>query len=154
MEVIKDIAAVVGCVLSCFSLLTVIVKPFRKKIVNFIAEVADKPETVKAINELRQEMNVIKLQIEENAEENRRHHGELHVKIDAIATAEKKSNVALKDIIRESIVDTYYTNLQNKKLHYEEWETVSELADSYFALDGNHFVKGLMDQMKKWEIVQ
>ena len=46
MEVIKDIAAVVGCVLSCLSLLMLIIKPIRKKVANFISDVSNKTETV------------------------------------------------------------------------------------------------------------
>lgn len=154
MEVIKNIAAIVGCVLSCISLLTLIIKPIRTKIINWVAEIADKSETASMLTEMQKQINCLHKQMQENAEENRKHNEEMQAKIDSIVKADKKSNEALKDIIRERIVSTYYCNLQTNKLHYEEWETVSELADSYFDLGGNHFVKSLMDKMSAWEIVQ
>ena len=154
IEVIKNIAAVVGCVLSCISLLTIIIKPMRKKIINWIAEVADKPETVNAINELRNQMGAIQLQIEQNAEERRQQITNLKNQIDSIMQFDRKNHEALKDMIRERIVSVYYANLEHKTLHFEEWETVSELNGSYEELGGNSFVKGLVKQMSGWEIIQ
>lgn len=154
MEVVKNIAAIVGCVLSCLSLLTIIIRPLRKGAINWVANIAEKSETNDAIADLKNEMNDIKKKIEDSAAESRKHYQELQAKIDSITNTEKKSNKALKDIIRESIVNIYYSNLPKKQLHYEEWETVSELSKSYFDLDGNHFVKGLVDQMSHWEIIQ
>ena len=154
IEVIKNIAAVVGCVLSCISLLTVIVKPMRQKVINWVAEVADKPETVNAINELRNQIGTMQLQIEQNAEERRQQIANLKDQIESIIQFDRKNHEALKDMIRERIVSVYYANLEHKTLHFEEWETVSELNSSYEELGGNSFVKGLVKQMAMWDIVQ
>lgn len=85
IEVIKNIAAFIGCMLSCISLLALIFKPLRKTIINKIAEAADKPETVNAINELRSQIYMMQLQMEQHAEEDRACHKELYVKIDSDA---------------------------------------------------------------------
>lgn len=34
MEIIKDIAAIVGCIMTCFGLLTAIIKPLRQRLVD------------------------------------------------------------------------------------------------------------------------
>lgn len=154
IEVIKNIAAIVGCVLSCISLLTIIVKPMRKTVINWIAEVADKPETVNAINELRSQMNTMQLKMEQNAEERRQQITNLKDQIDSIIQFDMKNHKALKDMIRERIVSMYYANLEHKTLHFEEWETVSQLNSSYESLNGNTFVKGLIKQMSTWDIIQ
>ena len=86
IEVIKNIAAVIGCMLSCISLLVLIIKPLRKTIINWIAEAADKPDTVNAINELRSQIYMMQLQMEQHAEEDRACHKELYIKMDSETT--------------------------------------------------------------------
>lgn len=154
IEVIKNIAAVVGCVLSCISLLTVVIKPMRKAVINWVAEAADKPETVNAIKELRDQMVAMQLRIDQSAEERRHQIANLKDQIESIIQFDLKNHEALKDMIRERIVSVYYANLEHKTLHFEEWETVSELNRSYESLGGNTFVKGLIKQMSTWNIIQ
>ena len=99
-------------------------------------------------------MGAIQLQIEQNAEERRQQITNLKNQIDSIMQFDRKNHEALKDMIRERIVSVYYANLEHKTLHFEEWETVSELNGSYEELGGNSFVKGLVKQMSGWEIIQ
>jgi len=154
MELLKDIGAVVGLVLSAVSLITICVRPIRRRVVNFIATISDKAATAETLREIKYEIKEMKEHISQNTVERRQQIAEMQDQINDIITFDKKNHEALKDMIREKIVSVYYTNLENKSLHYEEWESVSELANSYFSLGGNHFIKGLMDQMKNWTIMR
>lgn len=154
MEIVKDIAAVVGCVLSCISLLTICIKPLRCGLGSWFAKYADKTETAKALDDIKKELGEIRTQMAHNTQERSRQITDLRNQINAVIEFDKKNHEALKDMIRERIVSTYYTNLANKSLHFEEWETISELNASYEGLGGNSFVKGLVKQMAAWDIVK
>lgn len=154
MELVKNIAAVVGCVLSCISLLTLVISPLRKKVVGWFAHFADKADTVNALSDIKEELAAIRKQIANNTQEHTQQIDGLKSQINAIIQFDKKNHEALKDMIRERIVSAYYLNLAHKTLHFEEWETISELYGSYEDLGGNSFVKNLVKQMSSWTIVQ
>ena len=154
IELLKDIGAIVGAILSCITLATLIIKPLRTKFINWIANIADKPATAATLAEIKAEMSEMKKHLAENTKERREQIKEIKDQIDDIVSFDKKNHEALKDMIRERIVSVYYANLENKSLHYEEWETVCELANSYFSLGGNHFISNLMEQMKQWTIIR
>ena len=143
MEIIKDVAAVVGCILSCVSLATIIFKPIRKAFVNAVANIADTSEEKEFRDEILKEISSLHNKVDQ-----------MQVQVNQINNNEQKSEKALTDMIRERIVEIYYANLNTKKLHYEEWETINALFDSYSTFHGNSFVKGLIDQMSHWEITQ
>lgn len=52
MELIKDIAAVIGCISAFIALITTIFKPIRKKIVNWIKHTSEASETSAAIKDI------------------------------------------------------------------------------------------------------
>ena len=52
MELIKDIAAVIGCISAFIALITTIFKPVRKKIVNWIKHTSEASETSAAIKDI------------------------------------------------------------------------------------------------------
>ena len=52
MELIKDIAAVIGCISAFITLITTIFKPIRKKIVNWIKHTSEASETSAAIKDI------------------------------------------------------------------------------------------------------
>lgn len=52
MELIKDIAAVVGCISAIIALITTMFRPVRKKIVNWIKHTSEASETAIAIKEI------------------------------------------------------------------------------------------------------
>ena len=52
MELIKDIAAVIGCISTFIALITTIFKPIRKKIVNWIKHTSEASETSAAIKDI------------------------------------------------------------------------------------------------------
>ena len=159
MEVIKDIAAIVGCALSCISLLTLIVKPLRKKIINWVAEIADKPETANALAELQTQISNIQSQIIENAEESRRYNGELHLKIDKslqndsdienrIGRVEKNVLDNESDRLKSELYNCGNRCRRGIRLYAEEFEHIRSVYHKYSeVLHCNH------DGTKEWEFI-
>lgn len=59
MELIKDIAAVIGCISAFIALITTIFKPIRKKIVNWIKHTSEASETSAAIKDINANMTAL-----------------------------------------------------------------------------------------------
>ena len=53
METIKDIASVVGCIMSCMALITAVCKPIRQKFVSFVIHSSGKDEVEKQLAEIK-----------------------------------------------------------------------------------------------------
>lgn len=56
MELIRDIAAVIGCISAFIALITTIFKPIRKKIVNWIKHTSEASETSAAIKDIKSDI--------------------------------------------------------------------------------------------------
>lgn len=59
MELIKDIAAVIGCISAFIALITTIFKPIRKKIVNWIKHTSEASETSAAIKDIKSDITTL-----------------------------------------------------------------------------------------------
>lgn len=59
MEIIRNIAAVIGCISAGIALVTTVVKPVRKKIVNMIASKSQFEQMTKNIAEVNGKMDVL-----------------------------------------------------------------------------------------------
>lgn len=59
MELIKDIAAVIGCISAFITLITTIFKPIRKKIVNWIKHTSEASETSAAIKDIKSDITTL-----------------------------------------------------------------------------------------------
>lgn len=59
MELIRDIAAVIGCISAFITLITTIFKPIRKKIVNWIKHTSEASETSAAIKDIKSDIAML-----------------------------------------------------------------------------------------------
>ena len=64
MELIKDIAAVIGCISAFIALITTIFKPIRKMIVNWIKHTSEASETSVAIKDINASIIELKSNME------------------------------------------------------------------------------------------
>ena len=64
MELIKDIAAVIGCISAFIALITTIFKPVRKMIVNWIKHTSEASETSVAIKDINASIMELKCNME------------------------------------------------------------------------------------------
>lgn len=81
MELIKNIAAVVGCITAIITLIGLIIKPVRKKVIHWIKHISEATETSKAIQELNNTVTTIGGRLDA-----------LESKVDAIAVNSKESD--------------------------------------------------------------
>ena len=63
MELIRDIAAVIGCISAGIALITAIFKPVRKKIVNWVKHTSEASETSAAIKDIRSDIATLESNI-------------------------------------------------------------------------------------------
>lgn len=64
MELIKDIAAAIGCISAFIALITTIFKPIRKKIVNWIKHTSEASETSAAIKDINASITGLESNVE------------------------------------------------------------------------------------------
>lgn len=131
MDVIKDIAAIVGCILSCISLLALIVKPLRKKIVNFVARTANKSETTNALAEVKKQLSELHVKIDRSLENDQ----DLKGRLDKV---EKNVLTNECDRIRTELSDCAARCRRNIRLFPEEFIHIQESYAKYHdTLKGN-----------------
>lgn len=135
MNLVKDIAAVVGLVLSSISLLTVICKPLRNVIINFVTHQSGKTE-------LQQQIEVIRRMLEEHLETDKQK------QVQAALDQE-----ALLCILRNSITKIYYDYLPHKQIPAHEYKNMIFLAEAYIKLGGNSYVSTIVENMKDWDVL-
>lgn len=133
IEVVKNVAAVVGCALSCISLLTLVCKPIRKAVIGFITSKSGRTE-------MEQQIGTIKEMLEAHLEADR------EKQIRAAADRE-----ALLCLLRNSVTRIYYAYLPNKAIPAHEYKNMIFLSEAYENLGGNSYVTTIVANMKEWE---
>lgn len=133
IEVVKNVAAIVGLILSFSSLLALVCKPIRKGVVAFITRQSGKTEMQQQIIEIR-DMLLEHLKADKLKQEN--------------ATADRE---ALLCLLRNSITRIYYAYLPSKDIPAHEYKNMIFLAEAYAKLGGNSYVATIVANMKEWE---
>lgn len=133
MEIVKDVAAIIGLVLSIITLLTLCSKGGRAAIKSIF-----KKETKDIVNENKQQTQDIAA-IKKDVEA-------LLVKIGVIQEFSKQQ-------CRNTLKMIYYKYCNTKKIPLFERKTADKTYDLYVKqLKGNSYANLLYDEIKKWEI--
>lgn len=124
MELIKDIAAVIGCISAFIALVTTIFKPVRKKIVNWIKHTSEASETSAAVKEI----NVKITALEGNV-------GEILERIDKIddriKTLDKRVFENERDRIKSELSEYASRCARGMKIYPEEMVHIEEMYTKY-----------------------
>ena len=133
MEIIKDIAAVVGCIVSIITLLTLTTKGGRNFIIKlFKQHTKDLVETNEKQNESIRNM--------ENT---------LNIILQKLDILEESSRQECRDTIK----DIYYRYNNTKKIPLYERKTADKTYELYHdLLKGNSYIMLLYAEICKWEI--
>ena len=134
METVKNIAAIVGCILSIITLITIFTKAGRAAIKSFF-----KQNTKDIEDENARQADDIK---------------EIRTAVDAMSTQLTSLSEFLRQQCRDSIKNIYYKYCKDKRIPLYERKT----ADATFKLyrkiwDGNSYVILMYDEIKKWEVI-
>ena len=135
MELLKDISAVIGLILSGISLITIIITPLRKKFVNWIAGIAGKTDTTNTLTELtngfsamKDEVQKMRTDIQNNTKDNKEQIQNLDNKLKKI-----EENVLLNeaDRLRSELFDCGNRCRRGIRLHPEEMDHVRAVFTKY-----------------------
>lgn len=134
MEIIKDIAAVVGCLVSIITLLTLTTKGGR----NFIIKLFKKH--TKELVETNQKQNESIADIKNS----------LHIMLEKLDVLEEVSRQDCRNIIK----NIYYKYQGSKKIPLYERKTADKTYELYHEiLKGNSYIVLLYNEIIKWEIL-
>lgn len=116
MEIIKDVATVVGCCISVITLLSIIIKPARKKVVNWIKHTSEASETSMAIQEMNNNFQKINERFDS-----------IETKIDKLDKSSKQTDATL--IERIDTLDSRVEKLDERVLDNERDRIKAELSE-------------------------
>lgn len=135
MEVIKNIAAVVGCISTIIALATTIFKPIRKKIVNWIKHTSEASETSLAIQEIHNKLNVLERKIDEIGKSSKETDSTLIKRIDALDERVEKLDKRVleneRDRIKAELSEYASRCARGMKLYPEEMVHIEEMYTKY-----------------------
>ena len=139
METIKDVATVVGCIMSCMALITAVCKPIRQKFVSFVIHSSGKVEVEKQLAEIKA---MIAERDKKDAEFQRTVLDQLQITTD-FTVAE----------CRGIIKDMFYKYKDSRVLPLYEKKRLMEIKELYITrLHQNHWGKTLLDAMADWDV--
>lgn len=144
MELIKDIAAVIGCISAFIALVTTIFKPVRKKIVNWIKHTSEASETSAAVKEINAKIT----ELEGNV-------GEILERIDKIddriKTLDKRVFENERDRIKAELSEYASRCARGIKIYPEEMTHINEIYYKYHEILGcNSFGTKMYDVIVKY----
>lgn len=144
MELIKDIAAVIGCISAFIALVTTIFKPVRKKIVNWIKHTSEASETSAAVKEINTKITALEGNV-----------GEILERIDKIddriKTLDKRVFENERDRIKTELSEYASRCARGMKIYPEEMTHINEIYYKYHEILGcNSFGTKMYDIIVKY----
>ena len=128
MEIVKNIAAILGAILSLAAVITLCCKPIKLYIANALKKYQSEQDDKIKQNTLKATLKRI-----EN-------------KLDATVAYTTEA-------CRGEIKNMFYRYIENKTLPYYEKMHMLQIEDIYVnKLQKNHYTKGLIDEMKTWSV--
>lgn len=139
IETAKNIAAVVGCVLSAITLSGIIFKPIRKQIVNYI-------KTQSGKSELEQKLENIQEMLQQHIDDDKVFKQRMD---DSMAITLDFTEKQCRNLIKEK----FYKYRDTRTLPLYEKKTLLDIEDLYIKrMHKNHWGQTLINEMKKWNI--
>ena len=137
MEVIKNIAAIVGCVATCLGLLTTIIKPLRQRLIDSIIKKAKDTKRDEKIDSMDKKMDKLL---------------EKHQSLDDRLTSVEKNVLDNEaDRIRAELFDCGNRCRRGIRLHPEEMEHIRAIYHKYkHVLKQNHEGDAEFDFINKY----
>ena len=128
METVKNIAAILGAILSLSAVITLCCKPIKAYIANDLKKYQNEQDDKLKQNTLKATLKRI-----EN-------------KLDAAVAYTTEA-------CRGEIKNMFYRYMENKTLPYYEKMHMLQIEDIYVnKLQKNHYTKGLIEEMKTWSV--
>lgn len=139
VEIIKNIAAVIGCILSGIALATAIIRPMRQSLVNWVVNKSGKSEIDERLSEIHRMLQD-------------------HIDDDRIFKQRMEESMAIsldftEKQCRNLIKEKFYKYRDSRTLPLYEKKTLLDIEDLYITrLHKNHWGQTLINEMKKWPV--
>ncbi len=140
LEIIKDIAAVIGCLLSLISLITICTKKGRAIVRNFVLKNTEdiQKENQRQADDIEEIKDLI---------------SELSVRFDEFGERFDAVEENARQQCRSTIKHIYYKYQASKRIPLYERKTADKTYDIYHnQLHGNSYIALLYEQIAQWEI--
>lgn len=134
MELLKTIAGICGSITTIIALVTLIVKPIRHRLADWIMDTTGKKNMDRKIDNLTE---LVEKQIKQGED--------ISAEIDKLKMAEQAT-------LRNSILTIYNTRMKLKYMTLYERQNVAKLYEQYIALNGNSFVHDCVEELEKLPI--
>lgn len=147
MELIKNIAAIVGCISAIIALIGTVVRPVRKKFVNWIRHTSEATETSVAIQELNktitalgEKIDAVESKVDKVAEHSKESDSKLLERMDdidkRIETLDKRVFENERDRIKAELSEYASRCARNIKIYPEEMTHINEIYYKYHEVLG------------------
>lgn len=140
MEIIKDIAAIMGLILSMTSVITLCTKGGRKLIYRWVkTNTQDLQDTNQKQNKDIEDIKATLIKLND--------------KIDSLSSESSDIKNVMMQQCRNIVKNIYYKYHEAKKIPLYERKTVDKTFEIYHdRLGGNSYIQLLYNEIKKWEI--
>ena len=139
MKIVKNIATVIGCITGCIGLLTVLCRPLRKFLIEWVQRTSGKSKVESQLNE-------IKKILEQQAEDQKAFQDKVEASINITLEFTEKQ-------CRSDIKEIFYAYRDSKKLPLYEKKSLMDIEDLYInKLHKNHWGKTLLEEMATWDV--
>lgn len=139
MEIVKNIATVIGCITGCIGLLTVLCRPLRKFLIEWVQRTSGKSKVESQLNE-------IKKILEQQAEDQKAFQDKVEASINITLEFTEKQ-------CRSDIKEIFYTYRDVKRLPLYEKKALMDIEELYIKkLNKNHWGKTLLEEMATWDV--
>ncbi len=129
MDIIKDIGAVIGLVLSSITLITLCCKPIRKRFISWIRRTSKTNETTKWMQEFKEML-------------------QNHIALDEKKQAQMDLiSAAMLDLLRDDITRIYFQYISQKELPAYEKQNLAILFERYTKMGGNAYIHNIYDEL-------
>lgn len=131
MNAVKEIATYCGNITTILALITIVIKPIRKKFIGWISKTSDKDNLNKKIDKLT-------VLVEKQVEQNK-----------SMETELQKQSLALQATLRNSILVIYNSRMKENSISLYEKENLARLYESYSSIGGNSFIHNCVDELNQ-----
>ena len=128
MEIVKNIGAIIGLILSCITLITVSCKPLRTKIARWVKQTSKTNETNELMEEIRRTLQD-HLSLEEQRSQ----------KLEMISES-------LLDLLRDDINRIYFKYVDRGEIPSYEKQNLLILFEQYKKMGGNTYMHNLYEE--------
>lgn len=131
MNAVKEIATYCGSITTILALITIVIKPIRKKFIGWISKTSDKDNLNKKIDKLT-------VLVEKQVEQNK-----------SMETELQKQSLALQATLRNSILVIYNSRMKENSISLYEKENLARLYESYSSIGGNSFIHNCVNELNQ-----